>query len=142
MFKNKSYYHHNANDLFEFNLFSDFQLPFAHRSPFFCSIVMANILVVATSKVWWCDNKVLMIRQQISTCLSLTYRTESKVDTRSDWTQKGNLKSVNRQLHDNEAIFINEGYIFAMVCKVFAYQSHFLQWIAISLRIYIYRKNQ
>ena len=51
MFKNKSYYHHNANNLFEFNLFSDFQLPFAHRSPFFCSIVMTNILVVATSKV-------------------------------------------------------------------------------------------
>lgn len=51
MFKNKSYYHHNANDLFEFNLFSDFQLPYAHRSPFFCSIVMTNILVVATSKV-------------------------------------------------------------------------------------------
>ena len=64
LFKNKGYYHHNANDLFEFNLFSDFQLPFAHRSPFFCSIVMTNILVVATSKVWWCDNKVLMIRQQ------------------------------------------------------------------------------
>ena len=91
MFKNKSYYHHNANDLFEFNLFSNFQLPFAHRSPFFCSIVMANILVVATSKVWWCDNKVLMIRQQISTCLSLTYWTESKVDTRSDWTQRVTL---------------------------------------------------